>query len=169
MVKSETTPVTVNPMQRCLHCIFGIYKPLFKIIGWRVFENRESQKTCHKSNKSQHAFGRKAGNWLYFSGINSCCIQPTPIACKIIAQLILMCEHKRKYCLRCGIHFECKLGSILLCQCNLVTLTESERNYLQEKYDDCLCANCIKELKYEFHNNLFKQKLKTLFGIFSCE
>ena len=42
-----------------------------------------------------------------------------------------------------------------------------ERNYLQEKYDDCLCANCMKELKAEFHNNAFKQILKRLFGIFS--
>ena len=48
-----------------------------------------------------------------------------------------------------------------------VTLTESERNYFHEKYEDCLCANCMKELKTEFHKNHFKQKSEKLFGIFS--
>lgn len=73
-----------------------------------------------------------------------------------------MCEHEKKYCPRCQTRFECKVGSILLCQCTNVTLTESERNYLLEKYEDCLCANCMKELKKEFHNNLFKQKLRKI-------
>lgn len=76
-------------------------------------------------------------------------------------------KHEEKYCPRCTIRFECKVGSILLCQCNSIDLTEGERNFLQEKYDDCLCANCMKEMKTEFHNNAFKQKLKKLFGIFS--
>jgi hypothetical protein len=70
-----------------------------------------------------------------------------------------MCEHETKYCPRCKTCFECKVGSILLCQCTGVTLTEAERNYLQGKYEDCLCANCMEELKTEFHHNLFKQKL----------
>ena len=72
-----------------------------------------------------------------------------------------MCEHKKKYCPCCRIRFECKVGSILLCQCTSVPLTEGERNYLHEKYEDCLCASCMKELKVEFDNNLFKQKLKS--------
>ena len=38
-----------------------------------------------------------------------------------------------------------------------VTLTENERNYLHEKYEDCLCDNCMKELKIEFHNNQFNK------------
>lgn len=75
-----------------------------------------------------------------------------------------MCEHEKKYCPRCRTRFECKVGSILLCQCTSITLTESERNYLHERYEDCLCANCMKELRAEYHNNLFKQKIKKLFG-----
>ncbi len=67
-----------------------------------------------------------------------------------------MSEHEKKYCPRCSTSFECKVGSILLCQCTSVTLTETERNYLHENYEDCLCANCMKELKIEFHQNLFK-------------
>lgn len=65
-----------------------------------------------------------------------------------------MKKHEEKYCPRCKIRFECKVGSILLCQCNSVNLNEEERNFLQEKYDDCLCANCMKELKMEFNNHL---------------
>jgi hypothetical protein len=67
-----------------------------------------------------------------------------------------MSEHEKKYCPRCSTPFECKVGSILLCQCTSVTLTETERNYLHENYEDCLCANCMKELKIEFHQNLLK-------------
>lgn len=61
-----------------------------------------------------------------------------------------MCEHEKKFCPRCEACFECKVGSILLCQCMSVKLTEAERNYLQEKYEDCLCASCMKELQTEF-------------------
>lgn len=78
-----------------------------------------------------------------------------------------MQKHEIKYCPRCKIRFECKVGSVLLCQCSDVRLTEAERNYLRESYDDCLCANCMKALKTEYYNNLFKQRLKKLFGIFS--
>jgi hypothetical protein len=67
-----------------------------------------------------------------------------------------MSEHEKKYCPRCSTPFECKVGSILLCQCTSVTLTETERNYLHENYEDCLCANCMKELKIECHQNLLK-------------
>lgn len=77
-----------------------------------------------------------------------------------------MCEHEKKYCPRCNILFECKLGSILLCQCTSVPLNENERSYIREQFDDCLCAVCMNELKAEYHNNLFKEKLKKLFGIF---
>lgn len=66
-------------------------------------------------------------------------------------------KHEKKYCPRCQTPFECKVGSILLCQCASVTLTEAERNYLQQTYSDCLCANCMKELKTEFHNNSSKK------------
>lgn len=73
-----------------------------------------------------------------------------------------MCEHEAKYCPRCQSKFECKAGSIFLCQCINISLTESERIYLGSLYDDCLCLSCLKEVKEEFHSNMFKQKLKTL-------
>jgi hypothetical protein len=58
-----------------------------------------------------------------------------------------MCEHEKKYCPHCNILFECKVGSILLCQCTTVPLTEDERMFIKNRYDDCLCANCLMELR----------------------
>ncbi len=76
-----------------------------------------------------------------------------------------MCEHEQKYCPRCQARFECKVGSILLCQCSAVPLNQDERDYMSGQYNDCLCANCMKDLKAEYHDNLFKGKLKNMFGM----
>ena len=76
-----------------------------------------------------------------------------------------MCEHEHKNCPRCNATFECKVGSILLCQCTAVRLNDTERDYMKSKFDDCLCAKCMKDVKGEYHNNLFKTKFKRLFGI----
>ena len=44
-----------------------------------------------------------------------------------------------------------------------LTLTEEERHYMVEHYDDCLCAKCMIEVKSEFHNKkLSVQILKLL-------
>lgn len=77
-----------------------------------------------------------------------------------------MIEHEKKYCPRCNTNFECKVGSIMLCQCTTVTLNEKEREYLREHFDDCLCANCMQELKVEYNNSLLQLKLKKIFGVF---
>ncbi|MCX2764652.1 cysteine-rich CWC family protein [Aquimarina muelleri] len=77
-----------------------------------------------------------------------------------------MIKHEEKYCPRCKSQFECKVGSILLCQCTIINLSNEERNYINEKYDDCLCANCMKALKSEYHNQLFQNKLKNILGVF---
>jgi len=73
-----------------------------------------------------------------------------------------MCLHEQKYCPRCNALFECKVGSILLCQCAAVKLSETERDHLKKLYNDCLCANCIREVKSEFAN---EKLLKTLDGL----
>ncbi|MBT29945.1 MAG: hypothetical protein CMO01_09825, partial [Thalassobius sp.] len=67
-----------------------------------------------------------------------------------------MKKHEDKYCPRCKSQFECKVGSITLCQCSTVRLTNAERNYINMLYDDCLCANCMEELKVEYQNTLLK-------------
>ncbi|MHB1107404.1 MAG: cysteine-rich CWC family protein [Lutibacter sp.] len=77
-----------------------------------------------------------------------------------------MCSHEEKYCSSCNDVFECKVGSILICQCTTITLNEKERDYMPEKYDDCLCASCMREVRAEYHNNKLKSKIKKLLGIF---
>lgn len=62
-----------------------------------------------------------------------------------------MCEHEKKNCPHCNRLFECKVGSILLCQCMEVTLTEEERSYIRNFYDECLCADCMREIKNEYY------------------
>jgi hypothetical protein len=64
-----------------------------------------------------------------------------------------MSKHEQVYCPRCQAGFECKVGSILLCQCTTVTLNDAERHYIRKHYDDCLCAGCIKALKQEYQQS----------------
>ncbi|WP_298708516.1 cysteine-rich CWC family protein [Chitinophaga sp.] len=70
-----------------------------------------------------------------------------------------MCKHEEKSCPRCGGGFECKVGSIALCQCMTVTLSQEERDYIGTKYADCLCAACLKEMKSAFHQEQHREKL----------
>ena len=61
-----------------------------------------------------------------------------------------MCKHEEKYCPRCDAAFECKPGNIGLCQCFGIAFNEEERQLLKEKFTDCLCINCLIEIKNEF-------------------
>ncbi|BDD07828.1 hypothetical protein FUAX_02600 [Fulvitalea axinellae] len=63
-----------------------------------------------------------------------------------------MPRHEDKKCPRCGAGFECKTGSVTICQCYAVPLNTDEREYIREKFDDCLCARCLAQLKQEFHD-----------------
>lgn len=80
-----------------------------------------------------------------------------------------MIKHEIKYCPRCETAFECKVGSILLCQCTAVRLEDDERDYINSQYDECLCADCMKILKSEYHNQRFQDKLKSILGVFYKE
>ena len=68
-----------------------------------------------------------------------------------------MDKHEEKICLRCNAVFECKLGNISQCQCTTIQLTTAERQYIGEKYEDCLCRSCLEKLKGAYH--LLKQEL----------
>jgi len=76
-------------------------------------------------------------------------------------------KHETKICPRCFDTFECKAGSILLCQCNTISLKEEESHYINQQFDDCLCINCMKDLKKEYNRNLFKEKLKKISRLFN--
>jgi hypothetical protein len=77
-----------------------------------------------------------------------------------------MCEHEQVHCPRCMKSFECKAGSILLCQCMTVTLDHDEREYIAKAYDGCLCADCMKHMKAAYHDGLFRNKLNKISVLF---
>ena len=58
-----------------------------------------------------------------------------------------MCKHEEKSCPRCHSAFECKVGDITHCQCSGITMTDSEKQFIAERYTDCLCRKCLLELK----------------------
>ncbi|EGG99030.1 hypothetical protein imdm_1598 [gamma proteobacterium IMCC2047] len=54
-----------------------------------------------------------------------------------------MPEHEKRNCPRCGAAFECKVGSILICHCSDVQLSEQQKALIAERWDDCLCHGCL--------------------------
>lgn len=61
-----------------------------------------------------------------------------------------MSRHEDKYCPRCNQVFECRLGNILTCQCFGISFTEEEKEYIGKQFNDCLCRNCLEEMKKQF-------------------
>lgn len=51
-----------------------------------------------------------------------------------------------KTCARCGASFVCKVDDLPHCQCVNVTLAPGLLDQLKDKYNDCLCSRCLKEL-----------------------
>jgi len=74
-----------------------------------------------------------------------------------------MPEHEKKQCPRCSAEFECKTGSILLCQCSKIEMTAEQLEYSSTQYDDCLCLFCLKELRTEFNALSHSKKIKNVF------
>ncbi len=65
--------------------------------------------------------------------------------------------HEQKLCPRCQFLFECKVGNIAACHCLGFNFLEEERKLIEDKYKDCLCYNCLLELKNRY--NMFKEKM----------
>lgn len=63
------------------------------------------------------------------------------------------CKHDEVTCPRCGIIYECKVGSINLCQCTAIELTEEQRHYINSLFSSCLCASCLLALRTEYIAN----------------
>lgn len=61
-------------------------------------------------------------------------------------------KHELVACPRCQCRFACQVGSINLCQCQVVQLTESQQHYIRSFYQDCLCANCLLDLQTEYNH-----------------
>jgi hypothetical protein len=58
-----------------------------------------------------------------------------------------MSLNEQKICPRCNQSFECKIDDIAHCQCNTILLSLDERIFIEEHYTDCLCMNCLNDLK----------------------
>lgn len=65
---------------------------------------------------------------------------------------------KPKHCQRCGKEFECKSGSISVCQCQAVALSEEQRGYIDSRYSDCLCTACLIALRDDFNQLRHEEK-----------
>lgn len=53
-------------------------------------------------------------------------------------------------CPRCDSTFTCNPGSIDLCQCQTISLSSGQLEYVRSQYNDCLCISCLFELQDEF-------------------
>lgn len=71
-----------------------------------------------------------------------------------------MNTHEMKYCPRCHSAFECKAGNIFSCQCNKINLSEKEKEYLACNYTDCLCVDCLEDIKQKLKNNSQREEFK---------
>ncbi len=63
-------------------------------------------------------------------------------------------KHEIINCERCKQKIECKANNYTQCQCSKVYLNLNEVQYVSETYEDCLCANCLLELKDEYQKTL---------------
>jgi hypothetical protein len=61
-----------------------------------------------------------------------------------------MYKHEEKNCPRCNTSFECKTGDVLKCQCYGIELSVAEEAFIKSAYNDCLCSNCLVQLKSRY-------------------
>ena len=69
-----------------------------------------------------------------------------------------MCDHEMKSCPRCKKTFECKSGNITQCQCFGLEMTAALQSFIENRFNDCLCRDCLNYLQVEL--NLFKEKYR---------
>lgn len=67
-----------------------------------------------------------------------------------------MSLHETKNCPLCKSSFECKPGNIAQCQCFGIKLTDEQKAFIELRYNDCLCNNCLATLQNDIE--LFKEK-----------
>ena len=70
-------------------------------------------------------------------------------------------KHDTIGCPRCGAAFECKVGSINLCQCVAVQLTEEQQYYVRSRFSSCLCASCLLEIRTEFKQKTHQEQIRS--------
>ena len=65
-----------------------------------------------------------------------------------------MHKHEEKQCGRCNRFFECRAGNISICQCNQVVIPDAVAHHIAMVYQDCLCLNCLQELKEGYSSGI---------------
>ncbi|KAA9354631.1 cysteine-rich CWC family protein [Larkinella humicola] len=68
-------------------------------------------------------------------------------------------KHETVGCPRCGAAFECKVGSITLCKCVAVQLSDEQRDYVRSRFVNCLCAKCLQEVRTEYNQKKHQEGL----------
>lgn len=58
-----------------------------------------------------------------------------------------------KKCPRCGRNFTCTPDDIFSCACADIYIPPNLAFQIDRTYDDCLCADCLKELIADFHQS----------------
>ncbi|MFW2373629.1 MAG: cysteine-rich CWC family protein [Gammaproteobacteria bacterium] len=69
-------------------------------------------------------------------------------------------ECEIKTCPHCLQVFKCGWHDVTSCQCGCVNLDQCYRDYISNKYDDCLCVKCLEQLCREYDANMLSQKTK---------
>lgn len=52
----------------------------------------------------------------------------------------------QKNCNRCKSLFQCKVLDIKNCDCTVLNLTALQRKFLAERFEECVCLNCLIEI-----------------------
>lgn len=74
-------------------------------------------------------------------------------------------KHELVSCPRCNQRFECRVGSINLCQCQTVVLNHEQRQYVESRYVGCLCAECLLALRAAYNRSEYDKAItKILYG-----
>ncbi len=52
-----------------------------------------------------------------------------------------------KICPHCQCDFECRNDNVMECDCVNVILTKEAFRFISSRYSDCLCVDCLDEIK----------------------
>ncbi len=55
--------------------------------------------------------------------------------------------YMKKHCSKCNKLFDCCVNDITNCQCYNIALSQQAKTFIANNYNDCLCAECLKEIE----------------------
>jgi Cysteine-rich CWC len=80
-----------------------------------------------------------------------------------------MSKHADEECPKCGEIFVCKVNNISQCDCNKISLTTMQsqfvRDYCEQQFGDysCLCNTCLLDIVSIFEKNEMRDEIKNIF------